>query len=150
MYSGPCHAKPNNHRRCCKSMAFLQMRCILPAAKQTKTEWNLPSAAWPTQHKMFSIQSPKPHLADSLLAKHIVSLPLHAHSYYLCRNLWHVHNTWDRHAHLHPLYATRSTPSRCRLVGSESKAPRWPWVQYVRPVKPTISLIGTIKFQNSI
>ena len=46
--SGPCHAKPNNHRRCCKSMAFLQMRCILPATKQTKTKWNLPSAAWPT------------------------------------------------------------------------------------------------------
>ena len=66
--SGPCHAKPNNHRRCCKSMAFLQMRCILPAAKQTKTKWNLPSAAWPTQHKMLSIQSPKPHLADSMPA----------------------------------------------------------------------------------
>ena len=28
-------------------------------------------------------------------------------------------------------------PSRCRLVGLESKAPRWPWVQYVRPMKPT-------------
>ena len=74
-------------------MAFLQMRCILPVAKQTKTEWNLPSAAWPTQHKMFSIQSPQPHLADSMPAKHTVRLPLRAflllvpqlvaHSHYL-------------------------------------------------------------------
>ena len=76
--SGPCHAKPNNHRPCCKSMAFLQMQCILLVAKQTKTKWSLPLAAWPTQHKMLSIQSPKPHLADSMLVKYTVRLPLRA------------------------------------------------------------------------
>ena len=111
--SGPCHAKPNNHRRCYKLMAFSQIRCILLVAKQTKTKWNLPSAAWPTQHKMFSIQSPKPHLANSLVAKHIVRLPLHAHSLCFCRNLLHNRKIWHQHAHL---YGTRSMPSRCRLV----------------------------------
>ena len=55
---------------------------------------------------MFSIQSPKPHPADSLPTKHTVRLPHHAHSCCLCRNLWQNHNFWHR-----------SMPSRYSLVG---------------------------------
>ena len=51
---------------------FLQILRILLVAKQIKTKLNLPLAAQPPQHNMFSLQPHEPRLEDYLLEKHTI------------------------------------------------------------------------------